>query len=452
MTAAVKTNDINKLQNGLSDLVSNIGFDKSFGQQLSQTATLIANNRYYLLSNDRNTLTYTYLTHGIVQTMIDQPVEDGFRGGIDISCDEIDAKDISELQNYLKNKGIIEEIKRAIKWARLFGGGGIVIDDGGEPNTPFRIDDISEKTPISFYGADLWELGMLNNNQYAEEKPYIDNSINETPFNFYGKLLNKNRVLKVLGKDAPSFLRPQLRGWGMSELERLIRDLNSYLKNQDVIFELLDEAKIDVYKIQHFDQALISAEGTAGVQKRVQLSNQIKNFQNALVMDVNDDYQQKQVNFAGLAEMLVEIRKMISNSLRMPISKIFGQSITGMNGGEDDIENYNSMIESEIRNKFDNTILQVLKICCKKLFGIVPQSLSFEYKPLRMLSAPEAENVKNQKLNRILQLVNSGLLSAEEAINQINLDNLVSAKNQDVPLIVTKEEPKENSKKKWFRS
>jgi len=452
MTAAVKTNDINKLQNGLSDLVSNIGFDKSFGQQLSQTATLIANNRYYLLSNDRNTLTYTYLTHGIVQTMIDQPVEDGFRGGIDISCDEIDAKDISELQNYLKNKGIIEEIKRAIKWARLFGGGGIVIDDGGEPNTPFRIDDISEKTPISFYGADLWELGMLNNNQYAEEKPYIDNSINETPFNFYGKLLNKNRVLKVLGKDAPSFLRPQLRGWGMSELERLIRDLNSYLKNQDVIFELLDEAKIDVYKIQHFDQALISAEGTAGVQKRVQLSNQIKNFQNALVMDVNDDYQQKQVNFAGLAEMLVEIRKMISNSLRMPISKIFGQSITGMNGGEDDIENYNSMIESEIRNKFDNTILQVLKICCKKLFGIVPQSLSFEYKPLRMLSAPEAENVKNQKLNRILQLVNSGLLSAEEAINQINLDNLVSAKIQDVPLIVTKEEPKENSKKKWFRS
>jgi phage-related protein (TIGR01555 family) len=452
MTAAVKTNDINKLQNGLSDLVSNIGFDKSFGQQLSQTATLIANNRYYLLSNDRNTLTYTYLTHGIVQTMIDQPVEDGFRGGIDISCDEIDAKDISELQNYLKNKGIIEEIKRAIKWARLFGGGGIVIDDGGEPNTPFRIDDISEKTPISFYGADLWELGMLNNNQYAEEKPYIDNSINETPFNFYGKLLNKNRVLKVLGKDAPSFLRPQLRGWGMSELERLIRDLNSYLKNQDVIFELLDEAKIDVYKIQHFDQALISAEGTAGVQKRVQLSNQIKNFQNALVMDVNDDYQQKQVNFAGLAEMLVEIRKMISNSLRMPISKIFGQSITGMNGGEDDIENYNSMIESEIRNKFDNTILQVLKICCKKLFGIVPQSLSFEYKPLRMLSAPEAENVKNQKLNRILQLVNSGLLSAEEAINQINLDNLVSAKIQDVPLIVKKEEPKENSKKKWFRS
>jgi hypothetical protein len=69
-----------------------------------------------------------------------------------------------------------------------------------------------------------------------------------------------------------------------------------------------------------------------------------------------------------------------------------------------------------------------------------------------MLSAPEAENVKNQKLNRILQLVNSGLLGAEEAINQINLDNLVSAKIQDVPLIVKKEEPKENSKKKWFRS
>lgn len=430
---------IKELFNGLQDLVQNLGFNPQFGQQLSQTTTAILNNRYYLLSNDRNTLTYTYLTHGIVQTMIDQPVDDAFRGGLEINCDETSPEDIIDLQNYLANNNVIEEIKRGIRWSRLFGGGGIVIADGGEPSKPFNKNQVNQDSPLSFYGADLWELYMTNTNLYVEEKPYVDSPKNDIPFMFYGVPLHKTRVLRILGKDAPSFLRPQLRGWGMSELERLIRDLNSYLKNQDVIFELLDEAKIDVYKIKDLNSFLITPDGTAKIQNRIQLSNQLKNFQNALIMDLNDEYDQKQVNFSGLAEMLTEIRKMIANSLKMPISKIFGQSITGMNGGEDDIENYNCMIESEIRGKYNHIIIEVLKICAMKVWGQCPKSLNFKFKPLRELSALDVENVKNQKLNRILQLVNSGLLDSDQAIGQINLDNLVPAKVQ------------QSEKKKWFK-
>jgi phage-related protein (TIGR01555 family) len=427
-----------QLFNGLNELVQNLGFSNQFGQQISQTATTILNNRYYLLSNDRNTLTYTYLTHGIVQTMIDQPVEDGFRGGLDIACDEVEANDIADLQDYLQTNGIIEEIKRCIKWTRLFGGGGLVINTDGDSDKPFNINQLNQKSQLSFYGADLWELYMTNTNMYVEEKPYVDNPKNDVPYLFYGQPLHKTRVLKVIGKDAPSFLRPQLRGWGMSELERLIRDLNSYLKNQALIFELLDEAKIDIYKIKDFNSALLTSEGTNKIQNRVQLSNQIKNFQSALVMDTGDEFDQKQINFTGLAEMLNEIRKMIANSLKMPISKIFGQSITGLNGGEDDIENYNTMIESEIRNKYNDIVLQVLKLCAMKVWGVAPKSLKFTFKPLRELTAIDVENVKNQKLERILKLVSGGLMPSDEAIQQINLENLVPAKIQI-------------NKKQWFK-
>ena len=435
---APKTQQLDQLFNGLNELVQNLGFSNQFGQQISQTATTILNNRYYLLSNDRNTLTYTYLTHGIVQTMIDQPVEDGFRGGLDITCDEVSPDDIADLQDYLQTNGVIEEIKRCIKWTRLFGGGGIVINTDGKSNEPFNINDINENSALSFYGADLWELYMTNTNTYIEEKPYVDNPKNDVPFLFYGVPLHKSRVLRVLGKDAPSFLRPQLRGWGMSELERLIRDLNSYLKNQALIFELLDEAKIDIYKIKDFNSALLTSEGTNKIQSRIQLSNQIKNFQSALVMDTQDEFDQKQINFGGLAEMLNEIRKMIANSLKMPISKIFGQSITGLNGGEDDIENYNTMIESEIRNKYNDIVLQILRLCTMKVWGVAPKSLKFTFKPLRELTALDVENVKNQKLERILKLTQAGLMTSDDAIQQINLESLVPAKIQQ-------------SKKQWFK-
>ena len=90
------------LSNSLNDLTQNLAFGSNFTPTLSQTCTLTKNNRYYFLSNDRNTLSYAYITYGIIQTIIDLPVEDAFRGGIIIKSDQLDGKDIQDLQNYLK--------------------------------------------------------------------------------------------------------------------------------------------------------------------------------------------------------------------------------------------------------------------------------------------------------------------------------------------------------------
>lgn len=152
-------------------------------------------------------------------------------------------------------------------------------------------------------------------------------------------------------------MRNRFRGWGMSELEKLMRSLNQYLKNQDLIFELLDEAKIDVYKIKGFNAALLNSAGTQNVAKRIQSANMIKNYQSALTMDLEDEYEQKQITFTGLAEMLVQIRQGIAADLKMPVTKLFGISAAGFNSGEDDIENYNAMIEGEIRSRLKNLSL-----------------------------------------------------------------------------------------------
>ena len=48
------------------------------------------------------------------------------------------------------------------------------------------------------------------------------------------------------GLTAPSFLRPRLRGWGFSVVEKLVRSINQYIKATDLGFEVLDEFKLDV--------------------------------------------------------------------------------------------------------------------------------------------------------------------------------------------------------------
>jgi hypothetical protein len=110
----------------------------------------------------------------------------------------------------------------------------------------------------------------------------------------------------------------------------------------------------------------------------------------------------------------------------MPLSKIFGQSATGFNSGEDDLENYNAMIESEIRGKYDIIIIQMLKIICQKLFGFVPDDLQIQYHPLRVLSAEQEQVVHTAKVNNLLALYDRGLLDSKSFVDEINQQNLLS--------------------------
>ena len=360
------------------------------------------------------------MTHGVIQTMIDQPVEDAFRGGIDIKCDELDADDIDLLQGYLQECGVIKTVKDAMRWAKLYGGAGIIINTDQDPTGELDQEAITEDSPLSFIAADRWEL-TLN---------FINADKVECPYNYYGQSIHKTRVIKIMGKEAPAYIRMRLQGWGMSELERMIRDLNQYVKNQDLVYQLLDEAKIDVWQIQGFNTALMSHGSANAVKYRLEMANYLKNYHSAIVMDSEDKYEQKQLTFAGLSDMLQQIRIGIASSLRMPLTKVFGLSASGFNSGEDDIENYNAIIESEVRAKAREVMTVVLPLCCRQVFGFEPETLKFDFKPLRVLSAEQEENVKSQKFNRLSALYSQGMLTAKEYDDELRQAEIISVQTE----------------------
>ncbi len=396
---------------------------QAFGEQISQTNTLYINLRWYLVSNNRQLLSQIYVEHGIVQTLIDQPVDDAFRAGYQIKTSQLDKDEIEELEYFCEQHQVITELAQSVKWARLYGGGAIIVITGHDPKTPLKPEMLKEGEPFKFKAIDMWELYNSIQNVTAD----TDLSLNDEVefFDYYGIKVHRSRVLIVKGKQAPSFIRPRLRGWGMSEVERLIRSINSYLKNQDVVFELLDEAKVDVFKMKGYNSALMNKGGTEKIAKRVQGANQIKNFQNALTMDSEDEYEQKQITFSGLGEMLTQIRQGVAADVKMPLTKLFGISAAGFSSGEDDIENYNSMIESEVRSKVKYNIVQALQICSQIKFGFIPDDIKIIWNPLRILGADEEEKVKDSQFNRTMSSYQSGLIPAEEAKAAINKGSLL---------------------------
>ena len=115
----------------------------------------------------------------------------------------------------------------------------------------------------------------------------------------------------------------------------------------------------------------------------------------------------------------------IASALRMPMSKIFGLSANGLNASnEEDLETYNGMVESEVRETSKPLVRKILRLMQLAVFGKV-YDLSFKFKPLRILSAADEEGIKTSKTNRYIALHSAGLLDSQEMGELMHRDGLV---------------------------
>jgi phage-related protein (TIGR01555 family) len=393
------------------------------GEMLSNANTIFKALRWYFVSNFRQVLSEAYVEIGLISTIVDVPVDDAFRGGMEIKSKQLSPEQVEELQISLDRDDDLNTVAQAAKWSRLFGGGGVIILTDQDPRTPLDLTKITEDSPLEFRAVDMWELFYMDQNVNDAFDPSLMEHTQEH-YNYYGKLVHRSRVMRLKGLVAPSFVRPRLRGWGFSVVERLVRSLNQYIKNTSLTFELLDEAKVDVYHIKNLVNTLLSPQGANRVKQRVATANQIKNFQNAIVIDSEDEYEQKQLNFSGLSDVMVQCRIQIASEMRIPLTKLFGISAAGFNSGEDDIENYNASVESEVRSKVKYMVLRMIEIKCQKLFQMVPDDLMVTFKPLRVLSAPDEETVKTQKFARLKEAAAEGLITPQQFIDAANKGNL----------------------------
>jgi len=393
------------------------------GSQLSDYGTIGYANNYSLITINRIILTYLYTGNSIFQRAIQIPVQDAISKGVEIESGEVGNDEIKEILDDWDDYHCWDTILDTFTWGRLFGGGGVVINTEQDPEEKLDIDSL-HNGKIAFYDADRWILTMTGSAFEDIENQYLDLGSSDYYF-IYGQKIHRSRVMACRGKKAPAYIRRQLKGWGMSVAECLIRDLNNYLKTDDVLYEILDESKLDVYYIKDLASKLINPGGVQAVRQRVQTMNEIKNYLNAIVMDINDKYDQKTLNFAGLAEVKRENRIGIAGAVNMPVTKLFGISAAGFNSGEDDIENYNAMIESEIRTKIKPIVKKILKILFIRRYGYVP-TFEIKFPSLRILSSVDEESVKASKTNRIIALYQAGILNHPQSIEMAKKENIIT--------------------------
>ena len=410
----------------------NNGLESALGlSEQMQPTEIFANSTSYMLTLNYIPLANMYKSNGFAKMAVDLPVSDCFRnGGYILNSSTLSAEELQELQDYMEEHDT-EVIKQCLRWGRLYGGGLILCSTEQDPDTPFNPETIYKK-PVEFFACDRWQCVPNSDNIYTADSFVLqDNYISNGDVHAF----HKSRVKPFVGEVQPYYLRNLLQGWGASVFEAIIPQLNQYLKANSVILELLDEAKIDILKIFELSSVLASQGGEAIIKKRAEIFAQQKNYKNMGVMDTQDDYVQKTMSFSGLNEILEKIFLLICSSLRLPYSKVFGRGASGFSSGEDDLENYNAMIMSELRVPAQPLVKWIAQIRACQLFGRKIEDLSVTWQPLRVLSEKEQQELNSSKVNAYNMLLMSGVLTRKQVAEKLVQDEIISLSDEEIAAI-----------------
>lgn len=421
----------NTVDNGLMEATMGSGYNPL--NSINNPMTIFANATNQLLTLNWVELANTYKSNGFCRVAVDLPVQEAFNdGGYEIDSKTLSADELEQLKEKMSDSNDIEVLQACLRFGRLYGGSAVVVNTDGKPGRPLILENLKDKN-IEFLPVDRWQCYANGTTvQLAQSFCLNDNS------NRDGELLtyDKSKVLLYTGQLAPYYLRNQLSGWGMSIFESIIPQLKQYIKANGVILELLDEAKIDILKINRLAQILLSAGGTQKIQKRLQIAADNKKYKSMLAMDSEDDYQQKQLSFGGLDRILEKIFLLICSSLRMPYSKVFGKGANGLGTGADlDLENYYKMITAEIRQPATRILKQMIDIRCYQLFGRKIDDLTLTWKPLRESTAKEIQEIEKSKIDEMMQLLQAGILTKKQVAEKLVNEGIITLTDDEIEAI-----------------
>lgn len=420
----------NRVNNGLGEALNLPNYGNGINNPLLNAGIMINNTSPQLLTLNWIELTYFYKQNGFIQTAINQIVDDAFRNdGLIIDSKTLSTNELEELKQALIDNGDIDAIMDCIRWGQLYGGGVLIANTSQNFSAPLN-KKILKGGKLKFLASDRWQCQSNGESpELTKTFTFCDtlDSVRKA-----GVIIDTSRVATFSGVKAPYQLRAMLQGWGLSIFEAIIPPLTQYLKAMNVTLELLDEAKIDVLKIFKLSNTLLSPNGERQIRKRLALVTDNKNYKSSIAMDKDDEYEQKQISFSGLPDMIVQIQYLVCAALKRPYSKIFGKGSSGFSSGEDDLENYNTIVDSEIRRPATNLIKWVVNLRCLQLFGRELTDFRPRWKPLRVMTEKEQADVNSKKLADYLALLEHQVITPKQVAQKLTEDGYILFSDEEI--------------------
>jgi hypothetical protein len=151
-----------------------------------------------------------------------------------------------------------------------------------------------------------------------------------------------------------------------------------------------------------------------------------------VVLDKEDEYTQKTINFSQLPEVQRLQLQIVSGAADIPASRFLGQSPSGLNAtGEGDEKNYYNRIGAEQELTLREPLEKLLNVVVRSALGSRPDDCWFTFNPLWQMSEKEKADIFKTKADAARVLAGDGISTAPlipiEALSDSLINSFIEA-------------------------
>lgn len=357
---------------GLVNLVANLGTARDKA----------AHTGYVMPVMTEQDAVNAYRSAWLPRKIVDIPAMDACRKwrGWNAEAEQVSAIEAEEARLGLQGKLLEASIK-----ARLFGGAALYIGTGeSDPSKPLTAERVGQGglRHVNVLTRRALQAGGLDGD--PESPLYGLPAFYTLTAGARHVDIHPSRLVILRGAQIPDAdLSADLAGWGDSVLTAIYDEVRRADSTSANIASLVFEAKVDVIRIPGFMSMMADPHTEKQVLQRLQLAAMAKGINGTLVLDKDEEYEQKEAQFGSLRDILLAFMQLVSGAADIPITRLLGQSPGGLNStGEADMRNYYDRIQS-IQELELSPAMAVLDECLiRSALGTRPPELFYTWRSL----------------------------------------------------------------------
>ena len=447
------------LKDGLENLVAELGTERD-----KRANSRFVNGKRLSVDGNQDELNAMYRTDWLSGKVVDIIPNDMTRKWRSFDGD-LEPKTIKMLEDEESRLQLRSAFNEAHKWARLYGTAFIImsVDDGNTPDRPLDIDKVKkgglkhikvvDRHRMS--NADVAPIADPFNPSFGLPEFY---RLNETSIK-----IHHTRVIRFDGVKLPWDEFRRNNYYSDSVLDRLYEAITNLNTSTDSSASMIYETNVDIIKVEGLMSYLQTAQGEDLLRKRFALASMLKSFNNMLLMDNKEEYQNKTNSFASLPDLIDRFAQVVTAGADVPATRLLGSSASGLNAtGEGDLKNYYDKIEADQITEYKPRLDTFDPIMAKSLGLSEEADLSYEFNSLFQMTPKEQAEVDFNNSQRDQIYLTNGIVDELTVAKELQqngtysnitddyikeLEDLTDLDNDDDDdLITNSDDPKSESK------
>jgi phage-related protein (TIGR01555 family) len=358
----------------------------------------------------------------IARRIVCAPAEDIVKTWPKITSD-IDPEDLTRIDRAVRRTNTRSKVREAIEKARLFGGAGALIaikKQDKELDQPLELDSVGIHDYAGLITFDRWS-GISPTGDVCDD---LNRPLDFGHSEFYevkvkggdSFKVHNSRILRFSGPRMPEPENSAYQDWGISVLAPVIQTIQGYDTLTSNALSLSFRANILGMKAPDLAGMMSGLSmNQAAAQKfeqRMQRFNEMLSNQSLALLEKDGELSQTQYSFAGLSDMMQMWQLAISGAAKMPVTRLWGRTYSGLGqAGDGDEKIYEETISTESDVTLRPALEKLYPVLCMSELGEVPDDLDLLFPSIRVLDDKEKAELAKTVVDTAVVALNAGGIS-----------------------------------------